>query len=120
MPTTALGKFIVSEMRKRNFTEREFADFVGVASSTINGYVSEATSRHHEPSLRFLKRLSEATGISMKLALSLAYPELGKELEAGVDPRILALAERLGELPDSTVDLILRLAGTMKDEGAPD
>lgn len=120
MPATALGKFIVREMQKRGMSEREFSDFIGVASSTVNGYVSEATARHHEPSLRFLKRLADKTGASMKLLLTLAYPELGHELDASIEPRLLALAERLGELDDSTIDLVFRLVASLKGDGAVD
>lgn len=114
MPATALGEFIVREMKKRGMSEREFADFIGVASSTINGYVSEAKTRHHEPSLRFLKQLGEKTGVGMKLLLPLAYPDLARELETEVAPRLLALAERLGELDDSTIDLLFALASSFK------
>lgn len=116
MPLTPLGKFIVEEMKRRNIKSAEaFAELVEVAQSTISAYISEATPKHRTPSHKFVDKLSDKLGVPMVILWPLAYPERANDFATGFDPRVLALAERLSKLPDSSIDLIFRLTESLED-----
>lgn len=76
-----LARFIQAEMRSRKMSARAFADFIGVAASTISQHVNERTREESEPSIEFLRALSAKTGVKLSRILRLAFPEMKGELE---------------------------------------
>ena len=90
---TGLGKFIAEEIRRRQMSDREFARFVGVSSSTISRTLSEEAPK---PTIEFLEKLSKATNVSVGSLLALILPES----HADIDPEARILAERIANLPE--------------------
>ena len=70
-----LREFILDEMHKRRMSGREFADFVGVANSTI----VRATDYQRTPpvpTLEFLGKLARATKVDICTLVAFIYPDL--------------------------------------------
>lgn len=92
--SNSLKEFIEGEMRRRDMSARQFAEFVGVAHTTINRAIdpSEATT----PSPDFLVKLARATKINLSSLIALIMPEVET---TRVDARSQMLAERIAQLP---------------------
>lgn len=70
-----LREFILDEMHRRRMSGREFANFVGVANSTI----VRATDYQRTPplpSLEFLGKLARATSVDICTLVAFVYPDL--------------------------------------------
>lgn len=92
-----LRQFILDQMSDRHMSARQFAEFVGVAHTTINRAVD--TRKEPKPSIEFLLSLSKATNVSVLTLLEMAYPD---EVKANaVTPSIQVMAQMLSELPEN-------------------
>lgn len=99
--TVGLREFIEEEMRRRDMTANQFADFVGVAHTTIGRAIDQR--RPTTPSPEFLIKLAKATGISLSSLIALVIPE-AEHIE--VSARSLLIAERIGQLPPDKQEII--------------
>lgn len=72
-----LREFLIEEMHKRRMSGREFANMVGVASSTIVRFTAEEYKKKNPaPSLDFLVKLSKATRVDLCILVAYVHPEL--------------------------------------------
>ncbi len=71
----SLREFILDEMQKRRMSGREFAEFVGVANSTIVR-ATDYQKTPPTPSLEFLEKLSKATRVDICTLVAFVYPDL--------------------------------------------
>jgi transcriptional regulator with XRE-family HTH domain len=96
---TTLGEFINQEMRKRDMSVREFADFIGVTHPTILKFRDHGQTEHvGNPSIDFLIKLARQTNTNLTVLLALAFPDAASLLN--VDPSTLILSQRIQQLPD--------------------
>lgn len=102
-----LGEFILDEIKTRQMTAREFANYVGVTHSAINKFLNHGLSNIYagkpvgNPSLDFFVKLARATNVDVRTLITLVYPEL-----SNVDPSDLILAERISNLPEDQKAII--------------
>jgi transcriptional regulator with XRE-family HTH domain len=101
MTMITLAEFITQEMRRRNMSARQFADFVGVTNQTISRAVDPSKVPQH--GLDFLNKLAKATNTDLCTIVSLLYPE-----ETKISARARVLAERIDRLPQVEQDIIDR------------
>lgn len=99
-----LGKFVHDEMRKRDMSMRQFADFVGTNHATISHLINDPEPP--TPTLELLSKLARATGVDVCTLVSMALPN---ERHANPDPESRLLAERIGKLPPDAQSLIKAL-----------
>lgn len=98
---TNLREFILSEMKRRDMSARQFARFVGVGHSTINDF---ATGIERVPSLDFLSKLADATQTDLAALIYLSFPEVASKTALSADARILA--QRIEQLPEPVRDAV--------------
>jgi transcriptional regulator with XRE-family HTH domain len=74
----SLREFILEDMKKREMSERQYADFVGVANSTINRATMETkgSKKPPPPSIDFLAKLAQATRVDICILVAFVYPNL--------------------------------------------
>lgn len=97
----AFGAFIRSQRKLANLTLRQLAEL----TSLSNPYLSELERGMHQPTVRVLKRLSDALNVSAEMLLS----------QAGLfDPDGRASAQPDGPEPDSVARAI-RLDSQLDD-----
>ena len=94
---TTLGTFIDQEIRKRQMSVREFAEFVGVTHPTIIKFREHGTRDVGNPSIDFLIKLARKTDTSLVALLALAFPDAAPLLN--IDPATLILSQRIQQLP---------------------
>lgn len=70
----SLREFILEDMRRRGMSGREYADFVGVANSTIVRATAER--KPPPPSIDFLAKLAKATHVDICILVAFVYPAL--------------------------------------------
>lgn len=107
MTNGGLRTFILEEMRARDMSARQFAEFVGVSHTTINKFTDERSS-DQTPSLGFLVRLAEATNTDLIALIELVFPGAS---EMQLSPAAKVLAQRIESLPDEiriVVESIIR------------
>jgi transcriptional regulator with XRE-family HTH domain len=95
---TTLGEFIDQEIRKRQMSVREFAEFVGVTHPTILKFREHGKKEVGSPSIEFLIMLAQTTNTSLIALLAMAFPDAAPLLK--VDPATLILSQRIQKLPD--------------------
>lgn len=93
-----LGDFIATELRQRNMSARQFAEYVGVTHPTIT---KAMYSEPPEPSLEFLTKLALATHIDLCTIVALVKPDA-----TNIRPGTHLIAERIARLPTADRDLI--------------
>ncbi len=93
---TTLGDFIDQEIRKRQMSVREFAEFVGVTHPTILKFREHGKKDVGSPSIEFLM-LAQRTDSSLVALLAMAFPDSVPLLK--VDPATLILSQRIQKLP---------------------
>jgi hypothetical protein len=82
MQLLTLGAFIQGEIKRREMSIRQFADFVGVTHPVIakfryHGIKPKHGGRHiGDPSLDFLAKLSKATHVDLCALVGLIHPEV--------------------------------------------
>jgi transcriptional regulator with XRE-family HTH domain len=92
-----LGAFIDQEIRKRQMSVREFAEFVGVTHPTIMKFREHGTKDVGNPSMEFLIKLAQKTNTNLVALLALAFPDAAPLLN--IDPDTLILSQRIQRLP---------------------
>jgi transcriptional regulator with XRE-family HTH domain len=95
-----LHDFLLHEMRSRGMSARQFAEFVGVANTTITRamYGDEAPM----PGLEFLAKLASATGTDLCALVALVMPEAVRS----VSPEESLLAARISRLPRDKQEIV--------------
>lgn len=97
---TTLGQFIEQEMRQRDMSVREFAEFVGVSHPTIVKFREHGIQDNAgTPSMEFLVKLARKTNTSLVALLSMAFPDAASLLE--IDPATFILSQRIQRLPEN-------------------
>ncbi len=94
---TTLGEFIDQEIRKRQMSVREFAEFIGVTHPTIMKFREHGKKDVGNPSIDFLIKLAQRTDTNLVALLAMAFPEAAPLLN--VDPTTLILSQRIQRLP---------------------
>lgn len=84
-----LSDFLKAEIKKRNMSARQFAQFCGIASGTISAYVAGADIK---PTLETLEKLSRACGVDLAVLIELAFPGT---LRFTYPPEVLLLAKEI-------------------------
>lgn len=98
-----LGQWIQEDMRQRNMSEREYADFWKVTHPVVAKY---AADRYKKPQLETLVKLSRATHTDIGFLVRLALPEVAYDIVPGnhiIEGRLNALEAKHR---DSIVDQI--------------
>jgi transcriptional regulator with XRE-family HTH domain len=95
---TTLGAFIDQEIRQRQMSVREFAEFVGVTHPTIIKFREHGKKQVGSPSIEFLIKLAQSTNTNLIALLAMAFPDAAPLLN--VDPATLILSQRIQKLPD--------------------
>lgn len=110
-------------MRLRNMSTRKFADHVGVAHSVIVRLLDYRTDVSLEdrtyPSLETLVKLAKATGVDLRLLITLIVPDAVHGEFESLDS--LVLSKQIEQLPDHirrAVDMFIAnlLEGEIKPE----
>lgn len=112
MKQKTLGDWMEEQMRQRRIGVNEFSRLCRVSSGTISKYQS---AKPPHPTMKFLRKLSEGTGVPLYSLLAIVDPQL--EDETKVDPEILAMAHRLMSFPEQTRDMLVRVMETMEYPG---
>lgn len=86
-----LGEFIAQEIRKRDMSDREFAEFVGVSNATIHRAMSPDAPT---PTLEFLQKLARKTGVDICTLVALVMPN-----DTQRTPEVDLIATRVAQLP---------------------
>lgn len=90
-----LSEFIQAEMKKRDMSARQFAEFCDIATGSISAY---AAGTKIKPTLETLEKLSDATGVDMMTLIDLVYPG---HLHPSYSAEVLLLARELAALRKS-------------------
>lgn len=90
----SLKGFIEEEMRQRDMSARQFAEFVGVAHTTINRAIDPTDPT--TPSPEFLVKLAKATRVNLSSLIALIMPDVETTT---IDARSQVLAEKIAQLP---------------------
>lgn len=91
-----LSNFIAQEIQRRGISARQFAEFVGVSSNTINRMLDPEDES--SPSLDFLVKLANATNADLIAVISLAYPEVRQK--TALTPTAAIIAQRIEQLAE--------------------
>lgn len=86
-----LGEYIAQEIRKRDMSDREFAEFVGVSNATIHRAMSPDAPT---PTLEFLQKLARKTGVDICTLVGLVMPD-----DTRRTPEVELIASRVSQLP---------------------
>jgi transcriptional regulator with XRE-family HTH domain len=100
MSHSTLRDFLMEEMKRREMSMRQFAEFVGVAHTTVTRAVDPVSPP--PPSFDFLVKLAKATKTDIRTIAAIVAPD------AVIDqsPEVLMLAERISRLTDDQRKLI--------------
>jgi transcriptional regulator with XRE-family HTH domain len=113
--TYTLRDYIVTEMKKRNMSARQFAQLVGVSNTTINRLIDK--DEPDEPTLDFLVKLARATHIPLVPLVELSYPDL-VDPNQELNPQARILAQQIEQLPPQAQDAItMMIRGLLNTEG---
>ena len=97
-----LSDFILKEMKKRDMSMREFAQFVNVSHATISRAVDP--QKNIIPSTDFLAKLADATHTDIATLIAMVFPEL-----TDLNPEIMLLAMRISQLHPEQQKMIRQL-----------
>lgn len=111
-----LREFLQKEIEKRKLSATAFAEQIGVAPSTITGYING--KRDTVPTLDVLRRIAHGTGTPLSVILTLAFPELTEELR--VDPRAALLVQAIMKLPQPVQDFLETVIEGYEQNGGGD
>lgn len=96
---TQFREFLEDEMRKREMSIRQFAEFVGVSHPTITRAIDPSGSV--EPSFDFLVKLSEATKVDLCTIVALLAPD-----RTHISARARVLAQAIEALSEGDQEII--------------
>ena len=94
---TSLADFVTEQMKARDMSARQFADFVGTSSTTINNILKPG-GYPFVPSVELLIKLSKATHTDFVALILLAFPESSELIRESPDGRLMA--DQFERLPD--------------------
>ncbi len=103
----AFSQFVKDEMRRRDMSARQFAEFVDVAPTTITRAIDEKAPS--TPGIDFIIKLANATHVSVTALVEMAYPDVAESTSPHASTRILA--QQIEQLPDGlrqAVEAIVR------------
>lgn len=103
--TYTFRNFIRDEIRRRGYSDREFARKIGIASGTISMWLSEESAP--KPELAQLIKVSDFTGISLETIIGLAYPDVAAR--TAMSPSARYLAQTFEALPEEVQASIFAL-----------
>lgn len=114
MVNKELRDFIEHEMQKRdNMSATAFAEMIGVAPSTITGYLTG--KRESVPTLDVLRKLAHGTETDFLTVLTLAFPEIAHEVK--IDPRARQIAKAIMKLSQETQDFVWTIIQEFQKKG---
>jgi transcriptional regulator with XRE-family HTH domain len=87
-------EFINTEMRSRDMSIRQFAQFVGVDHSTLVRLLDEKHNR--TPSLEVMANISKATGVNLMTMISLLFPDASE-----ISGEAWLIAQQVDRLPEA-------------------
>lgn len=92
-----MSEFLLQEMKRRGFVSaRAFADWLGIAHTTINRMLNEKDSS--DPNAKTMAILSKKLDVPIETLFVIAYPEID-DAQLSQDPEALALAQQIVNLP---------------------
>lgn len=100
-----LRSFILTEIRKRDMSVRQFSEFVGVAHSTVNRILDE--NDQSTPTLESLLKIADATNTDLYALLGLTFPDIVQRTALSPDARIIA--QRVEQAPEHIREAIRAL-----------
>jgi DNA-binding XRE family transcriptional regulator len=86
-------EFIFEEMKKRDMSARQFAEFLGVTHDTVNRMLTH--KEDYLPSIDTAIKVGEKLGINPAVVLTLAYPDL----DFSITGDQLLFSERFNKAP---------------------
>lgn len=90
MDIQTLTDFLNDQMIQRQMSARQFAEFVGVNHALINKFRNNVPSEEvGYPAMHTLKKISDATGVSLLSLISLTFPDV-KNIGGSIEARVLA------------------------------
>jgi transcriptional regulator with XRE-family HTH domain len=92
---SGLGAFLRAEIKKRNWTDRQFADFVGIPPSNLSNLLNKTTQK---PNLETLDRLSVALNVDLDDLIVLCGYTLRRNPDKSRDERVAILIEKVPEI----------------------
>lgn len=103
--TYSFRNFIRDEIRKRGFSDREFARKVGIATGTISTWLND--DHVPKPEIAQLIKVADFTGISLETIIGLAYPDVAER--TAMSPTARVLAQTFEALPEEVQASIFAL-----------
>lgn len=100
-----LAEVIDLYITSAKISQRELAKRMNTTHPTLNKFFNQEVS----PTLEFLVKLSEATGITLTTLLGVSFPEL---VRSPVSPSSMFLAQLIEGLSDDKKRLILSIVGS--------
>lgn len=97
-----LADFINEEMKRRDMSIRQFADFLGVTHPTVSKIIDPRDPKR--PSLEFLIKLADVTQSDIRDLVAMVAPEV-----AGESANVAALSARFRRLNKEQQEIIDRL-----------
>lgn len=97
-----LRDFILDEMHKRDMSGRQFAEFVGVAQSTISRAIDEREPTG--PGVELMLKLADATHTDVTTIFALAFPDVAARTKLSPDAALMA--QRIEQLPEHLQEAI--------------
>lgn len=94
-------RFIKEQMEARGLSQNEFANKVGINSSTITSWMEVANPN---PSMATLQKIARFTKVNLYTVAALAYPELTHD--NGLSNAALRFAALFEQLPSESKQLI--------------
>jgi transcriptional regulator with XRE-family HTH domain len=100
-------EFLKSQMSHRKMTMHEFAALVGVSHSTIHRFVYDEPSKQYIPTLEFLHKLAQGTGVNLNTIIAICFPDTGQALE--IDAEQAALLEAFKGLAPEMRPIVMKI-----------
>jgi transcriptional regulator with XRE-family HTH domain len=97
MGMSDLADFVAAQMKEREMSARQFADFVGTSSTTINNLLKPG-GYPFVPSVELLIKLAKATHTDFFSLVLLAFPEASDLVREPPTGRLMA--DQFERLPD--------------------
>lgn len=104
-PYDGLRNFILSQMKERNMSFREFADFVGISQSTISRMIR--ANKPTVPTVELLAKLAITTHTDIIELIDLAYPGIMEKARLSATAQVIA--QRIDNLPKEKRDALIAL-----------
>lgn len=93
-----LRQFVVDEMKRREMSYREFAQFIGESHHDRTHRI--ATGKFKRPDWDFVLNLQRALDLDLEFLVALLEPDLAQRRRQTLTPLARQIAERFDELPE--------------------